>query len=351
MAPFTQLPTELVALIVSFCDTPEIAALAAVDKEHHAIANPILYDLRRSDEVDIAMLWACMTGRLGTLKRLVEYGGYVDDICTNRCGASSTLWGCDDDLPQCLIDLLDLAPLALAAKYGQEEVVKWLIDHNAKIDRPAMNFCSCQASPDRYFAGHRSRRSVAWTPLHLAICNNNVPIAKLLISRGADPLHIANPPHRAQSALHTAAYRNIIPMIDFLVTQKLVSIDHQDFLGLTPLHLSVLNYHNITALERLVELGANLELRCKRGYGKTALGFACLTGNFRAALFLLDKGANPHICLRHDISPLTVAGFTFNSLGTEPEPVDWTEWEGLRQKFKQRLIELGVSEDAEEVES
>jgi ankyrin repeat protein len=91
-------------------------------------------------------------------------------------------------------DLLDaysaegFPAIGLAAHFGHVEVMRWLIDQGADVDR---------------VASHR----LAVTPLHAALFGHQVEAARLLIDRGADvtPARADQAGSAGWTALHYAA--------------------------------------------------------------------------------------------------------------------------------------------------
>jgi ankyrin repeat protein len=98
--------------------------------------------------LDEALVWACKSGRLAVLKRLVNAGARLN------------------------ADSYRGTPLIWAAVCNRTETVEWLLDHGANIDRKAT------------FGGLTHGQGV--TALHMAAQYGNMPVVRLLVERGAD---------------------------------------------------------------------------------------------------------------------------------------------------------------------
>jgi ankyrin repeat protein len=98
--------------------------------------------------LDEALVWACKSGRLAVLERLVTAGANLN------------------------ADPYRGTPLIWAAVGNRTETVAWLLDHGADINQKAT------------FGGPTHGQGI--TALHMAAQYGHLPVVKLLIARGAD---------------------------------------------------------------------------------------------------------------------------------------------------------------------
>ncbi len=164
-----------------------------------------------------------------------------------------------------------------------------------------------------------------FTPLLRAASNNNFPIVKYLIERGADVNMVGNVQY--SSALHWAANYGNMEMAQYLV-EKGALIDVINIGGYSPYswactstpaknelakYLSskganvnfrfngtntyLIEYAQYPlrsdAVKCFIESGANLDLQTN--LGDTALHWAAFKGNVDSVRYLIEKGANPNI--------------------------------------------------------
>jgi ankyrin repeat protein len=99
------------------------------------------------------------------------------------------------------------------------------------------------------------------TLLIVAVLKNDLPIVKLLLSSGADPM-IGN--INKCSPLAYAAWLGNIDIAKCLL-EKQVNINHQDTNGYTVLHYASLKGHH-DLVKMFLEYGADPTIRNKRGY-------------------------------------------------------------------------------------
>jgi ankyrin repeat protein len=99
--------------------------------------------------LDEAFVWACKSGRLAVLERLIGAGANIN------------------------ADPYRGTPLIWASVCNRAETVEWLLNHGADINRKAT------------FGGATHGQGI--TALHLAAQYGHLPVVKLLVERGADP--------------------------------------------------------------------------------------------------------------------------------------------------------------------
>ncbi len=102
----------------------------------------------RQEVLDEALVWACKSGRLGVLARLVTAGARLD------------------------ADPYRGTPLIWAAVCDRREAVEWLLDHGADINQKAT------------FGGLSHGQGI--TALHMAAQYGHMAVVRLLVERGAD---------------------------------------------------------------------------------------------------------------------------------------------------------------------
>ena len=98
--------------------------------------------------LDEALVWACKSGRLPVLERLVRAGAQLN------------------------ADPYRGTPLIWAAVSNRTETVTWLLDHGANVNQKAT------------FGGPTHGQGI--TALHMAAQSGHMPVVKLLVERGAD---------------------------------------------------------------------------------------------------------------------------------------------------------------------
>lgn len=351
-----------------------MAAFAATCRRHHDLANPILYKINIDRDLSTAMLWAARYGRIGTLERMLMYGAEVNDaVASIDFEGDIPTWIIGDPiirdtqlddhpLPRDGRGRCIFAPLALAAAYGQDIAVRWLLDHGARLGMPAQNLCLCHCiipDGDELVDGNRYHPGLIplWTPLHLAVCNGHISTTKLLINRGADPRNTCKGNnddfyyYRCHStALHAAAWatNNAGALVEYLVTRQNIPINVRDSSWDSALHHACVNFQDQSALKRLIELGADLEAEEATYNGTTPLGLAIFRGNFRAALCLLENGANHDIIIKAEdraTTPLAMAirSYSFFFHTCSYTEIGFNKWEGEQKALIRKLQELEAS--------
>ena len=124
--------------------------------------------------------------------------------------------------------------LHIAAREGDVAIIRFLIAHGADVNERNV-YCN--------------------TPLHIA---RNVAVIKLLISNGAD---VNGMGYEGLTVLHRAVCKNDSPSIKFLISLG-VDVDVEDEYGNTPLHLA----RNIEIVKLLVSHGADVNEKDENGY-------------------------------------------------------------------------------------
>jgi ankyrin repeat protein len=299
------LPVELLTLIIQDTDRTAQASLSLVNRSFHALAAPILY---RGEPH--AVLFGARDGNIDTVKKAVSLGADI-----NVRGPTGVLAIAKSACPpfdrKNLSSLTWSSALHFAAKNGDYDMSRWLLDHGADIDAPSWCLCKCETypkgpiderEPEMRLNPHPYFRR-RWTPLHTAICHRRVSIIRLLISRGASMTvdtwrpklkRVASPRGQRQNAtaLHWSAAMGLKSVVkDLIVSGKLdvnsVAMDNE-----TPLHYACLASPDPSMVSLLLELGTDASIISIAFYNKSALMAACDTGNCAAALVLLKARAD-----------------------------------------------------------
>ncbi|KAL8282342.1 hypothetical protein RB597_009851 [Gaeumannomyces tritici] len=188
-------------------------------------------------------------------------------------------------------------PLHLAATGGHIAVARLLLDHGAHIDAPALRICKCERlllCRRNHFHGYFVRSDgtgpppIATTPLHLALCQGQGAMAKMLLERGA--AHDLDDPRWKSHVLHLAAAHGQIEVLKMLLAgDGIKDINIQDWNGLTPLCYAYVNRQR-EVLCWLLDQKADVDARL--GNDITLLHLACIDGAFSIASRLVDAGAD-----------------------------------------------------------
>lgn len=127
--------------------TPEACAARGFYRPHSGFPD-WMPSADPQEVLDEALVWACKSGRVGVLERLVRAGARVN------------------------ADPYRGTPLVWAAFCNRAEAIGWLLDHGAEVNLQAT------------FGGATHGQGV--TALHMAAQNGHLGAVKLLVERGAD---------------------------------------------------------------------------------------------------------------------------------------------------------------------
>ena len=195
----------------------------------------------------------------------------------------------DDDLPKLCLHPSNMSLLHLAARIGNIELAEYLLKR-------------CPRLVEMY--DYPNRRSHDQTSLHYACAARQVEMAKLLLTRGADP--IAN--GLWGTPLHTAAGTDSVELLSLLIEEDGVDVNQRAKVGRehgrgqTALH-DAARYGQGEAVAFLLAHGADVNARYdeysyatgKKYYFKleerTALHDAAKGGHAEVAKLLLEHGA------------------------------------------------------------
>ncbi|WP_339046405.1 ankyrin repeat domain-containing protein [Candidatus Mesenet endosymbiont of Agriotes lineatus] len=138
------------------------------------------------------------------------------------------------------------------------------------------------------------------TPLHLAVFNNDINTAELLINLEAD-VNLGS--SAGLTALHLAVEKNNPNIVKILIKSG-ADIDQKDKLGRTPLYLTVVD-NNICMATRLISYRANVDIKDNDGY--TALYIAIVKNNVDIIKLLINMRADVNVKNYEKITPLHIA--------------------------------------------
>lgn len=212
-------------------------------------------------------------------------------------------------------------PLELACYYGHFEMVKALLSRGVK---PADFYSRKQNTILHYAAEHGSVEIVQYlnvrcaridvennlgeTPLFLAVRNNHLAVAELLLKTGAN---ISHKDHYSAHILHAAAKSGNVNMVKLILDSAskqhldiALFIECSDDAKRTPLHVAVqCDFQDVVAF--LVSSKANVNAIDKNG--DSALHVASKYGRLELVRFLIESKANPNLINSSKQTPLYVA--------------------------------------------
>ncbi|KAL7937834.1 ankyrin repeat-containing domain protein [Trichoderma chlorosporum] len=198
------------------------------------------------------------------------------------------------------------SPLGVAASKGYAEIVHLLLQTGAKPDFLDGNDCS---------------------PLHGAVSGAHADTVALLLRRGANPnlsdafgqtplrraasraqypAMAMSQKHDGSTALHMAAeYGHTEILEELLSASENLRMDIRTVDGQTPLHLAVIKSQEVTIIQELFRLGADINAIDKQG--RTALYAAVCFSDIEMVLGLLKFAANPNLYTNSGSAPLHIA--------------------------------------------
>jgi ankyrin repeat protein len=200
-------------------------------------------------------------------------------------------------------------PLDIAVSKGSDEIVQLLIDAGADIEG-ATSLGAGGEHPLHLTAARAARASTARllvargaqlnsrdargrTPLIIAVLANNMEVANVLLSAGADLE--ATDSERDHSALSWAACWGLITTAEFLLS-KGAQINHRTGPdGDTPLHRAVVCCKGAEMIRYLVAHGADVNATNKKGLTPMQLSFNNKDKEFLRSLGAKDKGLGANV--------------------------------------------------------
>ncbi len=140
------------------------------------------------------------------------------------------------------------------------------------------------------------------TPLHVAVAQGSIPLAKILISHGADLE--APSEDRGSKAIHLAATFGDLKMLNLLLDDG-ADIEAQDQTGQTPFFIAAAT-NNLEVVKVLLDRGANKDAR-ESMEGQTPLMRASNLGYLKIAVLLVANGADINAVDNAGRGPLKLA--------------------------------------------
>ncbi|GIY96531.1 hypothetical protein CEXT_727741 [Caerostris extrusa] len=184
---------------------------------------------------------------------------------------------------------------------GQEEVVKLLLDHEAKFQVHLTMIIFCALHYSAYRGTSESYKTFCWTKmlmltfkqlldqLHyiLQLKNGHHDVVSLLLEHKA---LVDYEDRNKSTALHGSAERGHKNIVKLLI-EKGTEIDKMDNGGLTPLHLAAGQGHG-DVVQLLISEGKGADIHAEHSSKSTALHFAASMCHKDIVKLLLLKGAD-----------------------------------------------------------
>ncbi|QDS69881.1 hypothetical protein FKW77_000620 [Venturia effusa] len=212
---------------------------------------------------------AAFEGDQDRVKWLLDHGADIEMMLRSDMAFRS---GRSDDFP-------GYTPLLLATYAGQPDIVQLLLERGANIEA----------------IGETKR-----TSLLIATCKGHTSTVQLLLDRGAH-LHAVN--KIGQTALQFAASLGHQFLLEILLDRG-ANIEPTDWLGDTALHDAVIAGHS-NVVRVLLDRGAKVDVQCKSG--DTALHHAVKQKNPTTARLLVDRGAKVNVQNNHGYTALILS--------------------------------------------
>lgn len=190
------------------------------------------------------------------------------------------------------------SPLTFAAEHGHEDVVRLLLDHNAKIDaedqsgRGPLSYAASGGHQAviqlllQHGADANARDSGGRSPLWWSCEKGSTAAARGLLDHGGADINAADL-WTGQNPLLLAARSGSKEMADLLLGQSAVNVEVSDMEGRTALwYAAEQDHHEVSRV--LVENEA-VGKNSKDIYGLTPLAIAALKGNMATVALLLER--------------------------------------------------------------
>jgi ankyrin repeat protein len=192
--------------------------------------------------------------------------------------------------------------LYLAVKFGNEQIVRVLLEEGAQTDA---------------ISSVHNKQS----PLHLAVKSNSRDVVDLLLKRGASPDIMDR---YRNTPLHLAADTGSSPIADLLLKHG-ADVNFFDNFGRTPLHFAATKGHT-SVLELLLDRNAVINRRDK--FGNTPL--SCTKYGTKSYKLLSTKGATTDRTTIRRPSAQEVSSYT-------SYPLHWVSFTGQVERIDQLL--------------
>ncbi|GFY46941.1 ankyrin repeat domain-containing protein 16 [Trichonephila inaurata madagascariensis] len=228
--------------------------------------------LKRSDWTPLML--ACTKSNLDIVKELLLHSADLNIL--NKDGWTAFHIASREGNPEIIKCLLDFnssvwktkskngrTPLHTAALHGHLDIVKIFIE-NTNYDINVKDSCGI-------------------TPIMDAVSGNHNHVVKFFIENGSS---LKEEDKLGRNVLHIAAEAGNLECIRWLVKTYYMSLDSQTLQGLSPLHFAC-KENNIDTFNLLLKLGANCDLKDKRG--RSALEYASIKEIPSSLMYLSKK--------------------------------------------------------------
>ncbi|KAK1725068.1 hypothetical protein CaCOL14_011615 [Colletotrichum acutatum] len=300
--PHGEFPAEIWLQICIYLDSCTVAALAQVSIKLHTNLQEEVYLAAIRDGITDIITRSAATGNLVTLQRIASHGADMNKVYSFDAPQCLEDWvkveywkewkrrevPSDDGVKVALSKACFATPLHLAAKGGHYDTVQWLLDqHSVDMEMPARFLCQCIPPgtfqvPGCHLMGHAVP---AWTPLHTAICNHKVSVARPLLSRGAPSRKVSvshsSPNYPRVNQVFASAYRGLDPTKYPGPAVMVSALQSAAFSGNWPIIKELVQCMGVDVDEVVVESGA------------TPLYYAITARNELSVALLRRLGADP----------------------------------------------------------
>ncbi|KAL3492143.1 ankyrin repeat-containing domain protein [Aspergillus germanicus] len=255
------LPTEIIHLIASYLEYEyELYALSQVNRDFHALLNQELYrtNVRKGRGESDALLWAAIHGLESTAVKAIAAGARVDP---------------------------DLLPVAAA--YGHLGIVALMYKHSRGAGRDLDRYVAMDTDLYVYI---RIDRQIMGKPLTLAAKHGNESVVRFLLQHGAD---VDSKDHFGRTALANAAHTGHLSIVRILVDHGADLEDLDSHTKATPTEFAIRAGH--TEIVRfLLESGAVVDCSSNN---RSYLAIAAAAGHKETVQCLFDFEARPDIAM------------------------------------------------------
>ncbi|KAK7931732.1 hypothetical protein PG985_002444 [Apiospora marii] len=303
MALILELPVELsIAIAKEFIESrdagvpnetvianvADLQALSLTCRSFRSIVKQLLFDWNKKHGHSNAVVWALEHGRTDTLEDCRAFG--LDLLAPGSHHHTNDLNSHFDlEAPFCC-----QVPIGVAISHHQPAAVEWLLDSGVSADQ----LCSAvdQVAPFNAatvsLPADEEEYAPRWTALEYAMSHRSSSISTLLIQKGATltfPHNAHSRGAKKQHAIHMAAEKGLVDVINMLVCEHDVDVNTADTDGETALHHAVNVLDNKDTILPLYYLGADLNRPAANGV--TPLVKALRSGCYANAFQLIVAGA------------------------------------------------------------